>query len=42
MNKNALSSALWRTLGGVLGVAVLLGLAFALNHFVSVAGVNLG
>lgn len=41
MNKKALSGALWRTLGGVFGVALLVSLAFALNRFVSVTGINL-
>lgn len=41
MNRNALSSVLWRALGGVVGVAVLLGLAFALNYFVGVSGIDL-
>ncbi|MEZ5973242.1 MAG: hypothetical protein R3C31_15625 [Hyphomonadaceae bacterium] len=41
MNKSALKSVLWRTFGGVVGVALLLGMAFALNSFVTVTGVNL-
>jgi hypothetical protein len=41
MNRTALTNALWRTLGGVFGVAILVSVALALGHFVSVAGINL-
>lgn len=41
MNRNAFTAALWRTLGGVCGVVVLLGMAFALNRIVSIAGITL-
>lgn len=41
MNRNALTNVLWRTLGGVFGVALLIGAAFALHSFVSVTGINL-
>lgn len=41
MNKNALTAALWRTLGGVFGVAVLISMAFALGRLVSVTGITL-
>ena len=41
MNKNALTNVLWRTLGGVFGVAVLISTAFALGRFISVTGINL-
>lgn len=42
MQKNALTNVLWRSLGGVLGVSVLIGAAFALDRFVSYAGITLG
>ena len=41
MDKNALKTALWRTLGGVFGVALLITMAVALDRFVAVAGINL-
>ena len=41
MNNRALTHVLWRTLGGVFGVAVLISTAFALGRFVSVTGINL-
>ena len=41
MNKNALTNVLWRTLGGVFGVAILICTAFALSRFVSISGINL-
>ncbi len=41
MNKNALTNVLWRTLCGVFAVAILIGTAFALGRFVSLAGINL-
>jgi hypothetical protein len=41
MNRSALSNVLWRTLGGVFGVAVLISMAFALSRFVSYAGITL-
>ncbi len=34
MNRSALTDVLWRTLGGVFGVAVLISMAFVLNRFV--------
>jgi len=42
MQRNALTTMLWRSLGGVFGVAVLIGVAFALDRFVSYAGITLG
>lgn len=41
MQKNALTNVLWRSLGGVLGVAMLIGVAFALDRFVGHAGIAL-
>jgi uncharacterized membrane protein YdcZ (DUF606 family) len=41
MQRNALSHALWRTLGGVFGVAVLISMAIALSRLVAVAGISL-
>jgi hypothetical protein len=41
MNRSALTNVLWRTLGGVFGVAVLISMAVALSRFVSVAGITL-
>lgn len=41
MQRDSLSHALWRTLGGVFGVAVLLSMAFALERLVSHAGLTL-
>lgn len=41
MKTNALTNVLWRTLGGVFGVAILIGMAFALDRLVNVAGINL-
>ena len=41
MQRNALTDVLWRSLGGVFGVAVLIGVAFALDGFVSYAGTTL-
>lgn len=41
MKTNALTNVLWRTLGGVFGVAILISMAFALNRLVTVAGINL-
>lgn len=41
MNRNALTDVLWRALGGVFGVAILVSVALALGHFVSVTGINL-
>jgi hypothetical protein len=41
MNRNALRNVLWRTLGGVFGVAILVSVALALGYFVSVSGINL-
>jgi hypothetical protein len=41
MNTNALKSVLWRTLGGVFGVALLISMAVALNRFVTVAGIHI-
>jgi hypothetical protein len=41
MNRNALTDVLWRTLGGVFGVAILVSVAFALGRFVSVTGIDL-
>lgn len=40
MNRNALTNVLWRTLGGVFGVAVLISMAFALNRLVGHAGLT--
>ncbi len=42
MQKNVLTNVLWHSLGGVLGVSLLIGAAFALNRFVSHAGITLG
>lgn len=41
MNRGALTDVLWRTLGGVFGVAVLITTAFALSRFVGYAGITL-
>jgi len=41
MSKNRLTNALWRALGGVFGVAVLISMAFALNRLVTVTGLTL-
>ncbi|MEQ1820804.1 MAG: hypothetical protein ABL871_19550 [Terricaulis sp.] len=41
MDKNALKTVLWRTLGGVFGVALLITMAVALNRFVTVTGIDL-
>ena len=41
MNRTALTKVLWRTLGGVFGVALLIGVAVALHRFVGVTGINL-
>ena len=41
MNRNALSNVLWRSLGGVFGVAVLVSVAFALSRLVGYAGITL-
>ncbi len=41
MSKTAFTNVLWRTLGGVFGVALLLSMAFALGRFVTVTGINL-
>ena len=41
MNRSALKGVLWRTLGGVVGVGVLIGMAFALGRLVSVTGITL-
>jgi uncharacterized membrane protein YdcZ (DUF606 family) len=41
MQRNTLSHALWRTLGGVFGVAVLISMAFALSRLASHAGITL-
>ena len=41
MHRNALSHVLWRTLGGLFGVAVLISMAFALSRLVTVAGISL-
>jgi hypothetical protein len=42
MQKNVLTNVLWHSLGGVLGVSLLVGVAFALNRFFSYAGITLG
>jgi hypothetical protein len=41
MQGSALSHVLWRTLGGVFGVAVLISMAFALSRLVTAAGITL-
>ncbi|WP_257756530.1 hypothetical protein [Candidatus Viadribacter manganicus] len=41
MQTNALLAVLWRSFGGVLGVAALIGIAFALDRFISQAGITL-
>ncbi|MFN3465143.1 MAG: hypothetical protein ACK4X1_13800 [Terricaulis sp.] len=41
MNRSALTDVLWRTLGGVFGVAVLISVAFVLNRFVGGSGLSL-
>ncbi|MEQ1810285.1 MAG: hypothetical protein ABL889_10175 [Terricaulis sp.] len=41
MSKNRLTNALWRALGGVFGVAVLISMAFALYRLVTVTGLTL-
>ncbi len=41
MQHEALSHILWRTLGGVFGVAVLISMAFALSRLVMAAGITL-
>ena len=41
MTRNSVTNALWRTLGGVFGVAVLISMAFALNRLVTVTGLTL-
>lgn len=38
MQRNALSHILWRTLGGVFGVAVLVSVAFAISRIVELTG----
>lgn len=38
MQRNALSSVLWRTLGGVFGVAILVSVAFVISRLVAYAG----
>jgi hypothetical protein len=41
MQKKALSHILWRTVGGVFGVAVLVSVAFAISRVVAYAGLTL-
>lgn len=41
MDKNAFKTVLWRTLGGVFGVALLITMAVALNRFVTITGIDL-
>lgn len=41
MQKNALSNVLWRTIGGVFGVAVLISTAFAISRLLAYAGLTL-
>lgn len=41
MQRNALPQVLWRTLGGVFGVAVLVSMAFAISRVVAYAGLTL-
>ncbi len=41
MQRSSFSHVLWRTLGSVFGVAVLISVAFALSRVVSVTGITL-
>jgi hypothetical protein len=41
MQRSALSQVLWRTLGGVFGVAVLVSMAFAIGRIIHFAGLSL-
>jgi hypothetical protein len=38
MTRNALTDALWRMLGGVFGIALLIGMAIALDRLVTFTG----
>ncbi|MEZ5959505.1 MAG: hypothetical protein R3C30_03635 [Hyphomonadaceae bacterium] len=41
MNRNALPDVLWRTIGGVFGVALLISTALALGYLFRITGIDL-